>query len=148
MAAIFEKIFPWRRSPRRRSADQMDAFASELGTGLHFRGSLHGRGSYHVLGEVVGEGEIEGALVLAAGAYWNGRISADYVRVAGKIDGDVSARVKIELTATAVVTGDLSSPVIAIADGAIYEGEISRPRKTQVMRHSERRGQGDLSLPA
>jgi len=38
------------------------------------------------------------------------------------------------------VTGNLSGPVVAIAEGALYEGAISRPRKTQVTRYNERRG--------
>ena len=83
------------------------------------------------------------AVVLAAGAFWKGQLVADYVKVAGKIEGDVTARTKLELEATAVVTGDLASPVIAIAEGAVYEGTIRRPRSTQVTRYVERRGSGD-----
>ncbi|MCK7576681.1 MAG: hypothetical protein MZV65_12835 [Chromatiales bacterium] len=39
-----------------------------------------------------------------------------------------------------MVTGNLASPVIAIAEGAVYEGTISRPRNTVVTHHPERRG--------
>jgi len=142
------KFFAWRRKQRRRSADQLTVFSSQIGIGTLLQGELNGKGSYHIQGEVVGEGDIEGAVVLAAGAYWKGNVTADYVRIAGKVEGDVAARSKIELTATAVVTGDLSAPVIAIAEGALYEGAISRPRKTQVTRYSERRDPGATTLPA
>ena len=97
---------------------------------------------------MVGDGYIEGAVVLAAGAYWKGNVTADYVQIAGKVEGNVAARSKIELTATAVVTGDLSAPVVAMAEGALYEGAISRPRNTQVTRYSERRDPGATTLPA
>jgi cytoskeletal protein CcmA (bactofilin family) len=142
------KFFARRRKQRRRSADQLTVFSSKVGIGTLLQGELNGKGSYHIQGEVVGDGYIEGAVVLAAGAYWKGNVTADYVQIAGKVEGNVAARSKIELTATAVVTGDLSAPVVAMAEGALYEGAISRPRNTQVTRYSERRDPGATTLPA
>ena len=138
-AVKLPKLFTWRRQPRRRSADRLTEFSSQLGIGTHFTGVILGTGNYQILGEVVGDGEVEGALVLATGAFWKGNITADFVRISGKVEGDVVARNKIDLTPTAVVTGNLSAPVIAIAEGALYEGAISRPRKTQITRYNERR---------
>lgn len=137
------KFIERRRQKRRRSTDHLGAFTSQVGAGLLFQGTLQGQGNYLVQGEIVGDGEIEGMVALAAGAYWKGNVSADYVQIAGKIEGNVVADSKIELTATAVVTGDLSAPLIAIAEGAQYQGSINRPRKTQVTRYRERRGQGE-----
>lgn len=137
------KFLEKRRQKRRRSTDHLAAFTNQIGAGLLFQGTLQGEGNYFVQGEVVGDGEIQGVLALAAGAYWKGNVSAEYVQVAGKIEGNVVANSKIELAATAVVTGDLSAPLIAIAEGAQYQGSINRPRKTQVTRYRERRGQGE-----
>ena len=142
------KFFARRRKQRRRSADQLTVFSSQVGIGTLLQGELNGKGSYHIQGEVVGDSDIEGAVVLAAGAYWKGNVTADYVQIAGKVEGNVAARSKIELTATAVVTGDLSAPVVAMAEGALYEGAISRPRNTQVTRYSERRDPDTTKLPA
>ncbi len=142
----FLKFLEWRRQPRRRSADQLTEFSSQIGIGTLFQGTLKGKGSYRIQGEVVGDGDIEGAVVLAAGSYWKGNVTADYIRIAGKVEGNVVARSKIDLTPTAVVTGDLSGPVVAIAEGALYEGAISRPRKTQVTRYNERRDPGTTTL--
>lgn len=142
------KLFEWRRTKRRRSTDQVIVFSSQIGTGTLLRGVLNGKGNYHIQGEVAGDGDIEGAVVLAAGGCWKGDVTADYVQIAGKVEGNVVARSKIDLAPTAVVTGDLSAPVIAIAEGALYEGAISRPRKTQVTRYSERRVQAGTARPA
>ena len=142
------KFFAWRRKQRRRSTDQLTVFSSQVGIGTLLQGELNGKGSYHIQGEVVGDSDIEGAVVLAAGAYWKGNVTADYVRIAGKVEGNVVARSKIELTPTAVVTGNLSGPVVAIAEGALYEGAISQPRKTQVTRYNERRDTGTTTHPA
>lgn len=136
-----------QRKPRRRSTDHMKAFTTRLGTGLHFRGVLRGTGNYLIQGEVVGVGDIEGTVVIAAGAYWKGNLTADVVRVEGKVVGDIVARSKIEFTQSAVVTGDLSAQLIAIEEGSTYQGTINQPRKTKVTRYSERRGTGEPKLP-
>jgi len=114
------KFLEWRRPPRRRSADQLTVFSSQIGIGTLLQGALSGKGSYHIQGEVVGDGDIEGVVVLAAGAYWKGDVTADYIKIAGKVEGNVVAHSKIDLTPTAVVTGNLSGPVVTIAEGALY----------------------------
>ncbi len=125
----------------------MNAFSTQIGTGTHFQGELHGAGGYLIHGEVIGDGSFEGAVELAAGACWKGDLTADYVRIAGKVEGNVVARVKIELAPTAVVTGDLSAMLIAMAEGSEYQGTINRPRKTQVTRYRERRGKASPNPP-
>lgn len=133
---------PSRRTRRRRSTDQTETFTTCIARALRFEGAIEGPGNYFVQGEVVGDSEIDGLVALAPEATWRGHLGADRVRIAGRVEGNVSATTRIELAPTAVVTGDLASPVITIAEGAVYEGIISRPRKTQVTRFAERRGMG------
>lgn len=135
-----KKLAFWRRPKRRRYTDKLSADTSQIGDGFLLHGDVRGQGSYRVQGEIVGNGEFDGAVILVAGSCWKGLLTADYVQVAGRIDGNVEARERIELTPTAVVSGDLNSPVIAIAAGAQIEGAIVRPRMTQVFRFTERRG--------
>lgn len=137
-----KKLAFWRRPPRRRYTDRLKPPTSQVGAGFLLHGDLRGRGNYLVQGEVVGNGEVEGAVMLAAGSYWKGDVSADFVQIAGRIDGVVEARDRIELLSTAAVTGELRSPLIAIAEGAQIEGPIRRPRKTRVIRFTEKRGSG------
>lgn len=132
-----------KRFKRRRATDRVAAFTDCIAAGCRIDGAFTGRGHYLVQGEILGGGEVDGAVVLAAGAVWQGELVADYVRIAGRLEGDVTAHTKLELEATAVVTGNLASPVIAIAEGAVYEGKILRPRSTRVTRYAERRAGGD-----
>ena len=79
------------------------------------------------------DGEIEGE-VFATGAVWIGetgrvRIEAPEVVVAGELVGDVVASRRIELTATARVRGSLESPVLAVAEGGIFEGRCRTGRE-------------------
>ena len=144
---MFQRLFG-RKQTQRRSTDQLTTFTSQIGIGTLVEGFLRGKGSYLVQGEMIGAAEVEGTVVVAAGACWKGNVTADYVQVAGKVEGNVTAYAKIDLAPTAVVTGDLICPVIAIAEGAQYEGSIRQPRKAQVTRYAERRGQGEPPLSA
>lgn len=137
---ISKKLAFWRRPKRRRYTDKLRSHSSEIGVGFVLHGDVRGQGSYRVQGEVVGNGEFDGAVILTAGSYWKGTLTADYVQIAGRVEGNVAARERIDLMPTAVVCGDLESPVIAVAAGAQIEGAIAQPRTAQVFRFSERRG--------
>jgi cytoskeletal protein CcmA (bactofilin family) len=138
---MFDKLFGDKK--KRRTTDQLAAPTTRIATGFLFEGELVGEGIYLVQGEVVGEGQIRGTVMLAAGSYWKGNLTADVVLLAGKVEGNLTASDKIDLAPTAQVTGDLTAPTVSIAEGAVVDGRISRPRKTQVTRYSERRGQGE-----
>lgn len=91
---------------------------------MTYHGDLVGAGSYLVHGKVEGNGNIDGHLLLGPTAKWHGNISATHLVVAGEVTGDVYARARLELQATARVRGNITSPVIALAEGASYDGEI------------------------
>jgi cytoskeletal protein CcmA (bactofilin family) len=125
---------------KRRFTDHMLPVTDHIGAGTLFSGDLSTSGNLVVSGEVRGDGDIEGGLTVAAGGRWNGNLRAHRIVVAGVVDGDVTAFEHLELAETAHVTGNLISPVIAIAAGARYDGKVRTPRKSQVTQFTERRG--------
>ena len=52
----------------------------------------------------------------------NGPIKAASVIVAGKVSGDITASQRIELRFSAKVLGNLTSNVLIVHDGAVFEG--------------------------
>jgi len=74
------------------------------------------------------DGRVSGT-VLASGLVWLGetarvqaRIEAEEVVVAGEVEGPVAARKRVELLATARLHGDLVTPRLTLAEGALLEG--------------------------
>lgn len=128
----------WGRRKRRRTLDAID-FASVIGEGSIYRGGLEGTGDYLVQGHVEGECALDGILVVGARGRWVGNITANTVVIAGEVEGHVTAHAKLELKDGARVRGDIASPIIAIAAGAAYEGEIRLRRKSRVVRYDEKR---------
>jgi cytoskeletal protein CcmA (bactofilin family) len=63
-------------------------------------------------------------VTIAEGSRWKGTLRATDIVVAGVVEGDVISRQRVEIAGTARVTGSLSGNSIAVAEGAVIEGEI------------------------
>jgi cytoskeletal protein CcmA (bactofilin family) len=79
-------------------------------------------------------------LIVGEGGRWQGNIEADNVIVSGEVQGDIVVHNKLELTPTARVTGRISSPAIAVAEGAIHHGEVHMAKQADIVRFTEKRG--------
>lgn len=126
--------------PERRVTDRRGRSASVIGESSFFRGTFGGDDDYLVFGTVEGECDILGGLIVQPGGTWKGNATVNDLIVSGTVEGNVTARNKIELTAGAHVRGSLSAPAIAIAEGAVHEGELHVQREDAVMYFNDRRG--------
>lgn len=87
-------------------------------------GTITGQGAYVCCGTIEGDCDIDGTLTLAQGGRWKGTMKANDIIVGGTVEGDVVARQRIEIAGTARITGSLSGKQIAVAEGAIIDGDI------------------------
>jgi cytoskeletal protein CcmA (bactofilin family) len=110
---------------KRRIGDQTEGPATFVARCAEFRGSIKGSGAYIVCGTVEGDCDIKGPVTLARDGQWRGELRADSVVIAGTVEGDVVAREKVEISETARVTGSISGHSIAVAEGAVIEGDLN-----------------------
>lgn len=122
---------------RRRSLDHLDKIPTTVGREAVHVGRFAGSDNYVVHGQVHGDSDIEGVLMIGPDGLWVGNISADMVVVKGRVEGNIHARSKLELRPSARIKGDLSSPLIAVAEGAVVQGRINSD--SIVTRFTERR---------
>ena len=98
--------------------------ASSLSADLKIIGNLKTTGDIQVEGTV--EGDIRAHLLtVGEGATIKGEITADDVVINGRIVGRVRG-LKVRLTSTARVEGDIIHKTIAIESGAHFEGSVQR----------------------
>ncbi|MCH7829438.1 MAG: polymer-forming cytoskeletal protein [Proteobacteria bacterium] len=106
----------------RRMRDRSLGTATLISDSCKISGDITGKGDFWVNGEIVGDCDIDGTVTLAGSGFWQGAIRADNIVIAGHVEGDIAARGKVEITATARIAGTVSGEAIAVAEGAIVEG--------------------------
>ncbi|QFU08903.1 Polymer-forming cytoskeletal [Rhodobacteraceae bacterium THAF1] len=98
--------------------------ASILSADLTVKGNLKTTGDIQIEGNV--EGDIRAHLLtVGESAVIKGEVMADDVVVNGRVVGRVRG-LKVRLTATARVEGDIIHKTIAIESGAHFEGSVAR----------------------
>jgi cytoskeletal protein CcmA (bactofilin family) len=109
---------------KRRIQDSAKGPTTYIAPSTKIVGTITGQGSYVFCGAVEGDCDIDGPLTLAEGGRWRGTVKATDIVVAGTVEGDVIARQRVEISGTARVSGSLAGNSIAVAEGAVIEGEI------------------------
>jgi cytoskeletal protein CcmA (bactofilin family) len=126
-------------APKRRFLEGSSSTPTFIGAESVIVGNIRGAGHFVVSGEVHGDGEIDGGLNLSASGTWNGFIQAQQAIVAGKITGGLMVKDKLEIGYTAVIHGKVSARTIAIAKGAIVDGEIEVTSGSPITEFDEKR---------
>ena len=126
-------------SPKRRLIDQIGTSPTFVAEGCRLTGDLETPGARVVCGTIRGDGKVTGMLSMAAKAHWEGEIHAQAAVIAGHVTGKLVIEEKIEIGATAVIRADVVAKSIAIAKGAVIEGEVTVTSGQPIVRFDERR---------
>jgi len=137
--AVETSVKKEKKQAFRRTLDNIIRFTSSVGEGTSFNGSFSGGENIVVRGQVKGKSDVDGVVVVAETGKWVGELVADVVIVEGCVEGDIIAREKIEVQATAKINGNLFSPVIAIESGAVHVGHIDMKKGQQIKHYDEKR---------
>lgn len=108
----------------RRLLDAMGEPATIIGPTTEIHGEIHGAGHLLVLGTVIGDSDMKGSVTVSVGGSWRGRLGGEDLVIAGSVDGDVSARDRVEIRSTARIRGTVTAARIAIGEGAVVDGEL------------------------
>ena len=126
---------------RRRILDSKRGPTTFVAPDTEIVGTIKGEGEYIFCGRVEGDCEIRGPVTLAAGGTWEGTMRAHDLIIAGHVEGDVIAAERVEVAGTARVSGSLAGQSIAVAEGAVIEGEIKVTNGTAPVQFEEKRSQ-------
>ena len=124
MDATTKPAQPQGSQDYRPAAPKAKPPASVLSADLHIKGDIKTTGDIQVEGQI--EGDIRAHLLtVGEGATVRGELMADDVVINGRIVGRVRG-LKVRLTSTARVEGDIIHKTIAIESGAHFEGSVQR----------------------
>jgi cytoskeletal protein CcmA (bactofilin family) len=111
-------------APARRFTDSLDAHSTFVGPGTRIEGSLTSDGPVEVAGTLDGDVHVSGHCRVREGARVTGRLEAKTLVVEGEVSGPALVADKVEIGATGRVTSSIQARVVAIADGAFFQGEV------------------------
>jgi cytoskeletal protein CcmA (bactofilin family) len=126
--------------PKRRLIDHLGSSPTFVAEGCHLTGDVETGGPLVVCGAIRGDGRVGGALSMAAKSQWEGEIHALAAVIAGRISGKLVVENKLEVGSTAVIHADIVARTIAIAKGAVIDGEVTVTSGQPVVRFEEKRG--------
>ena len=90
--------------------------------GITVRGVVEGEGVVQVEGVVEGEFHMVGAVIVSETGLVRGPITADVVRIAGKVEGDITAREHMRLEQSGALIGDVTTASLVVEDGGCLNG--------------------------
>jgi cytoskeletal protein CcmA (bactofilin family) len=107
---------------RRRRTDQIPF--SIIASDMTVIGDLETEGVVRVEGRVRGTVRVGAQVLVSQGAVIEGDLHTQEAVIAGQVNGAIHARERVELQATAMVSGDILTPRISIIEGARITGEV------------------------
>ncbi len=110
-----------------------------IAPGVTFRGDFIAPGSVVLSGTVRGDGDVGGTLSIARDAQWEGNVRASNALVAGTLIGNIEVTGALEVGAVAVIRGSIRASSLALAHGAVIEGDIQVTSGQAVIHFEEKR---------
>jgi|SRR6476469_5018652 len=98
---------------------------AHIGKSVIIKGELSGSEDLYVDGQVEGSIELPGnRLIIGPQGQVRANVNAKGVIVQGKLDGNIRASERAELTKSAIAVGDIITQRVAIEEGAFFKGKV------------------------
>src|SRR6202162_482535 len=115
----FEMAWKWPSATKSGASEEWTGFIDQ---GVTLEGTLTVKGTFRIDGNVKGNIISEQTVILGEGAKVEGQIEGNRVVIAGRFDGVVFAKGRVEIQAKGVVAGEVHSPCMVIDPGGIFDG--------------------------
>lgn len=106
-----------KKDKRHEAEKILDVDASMQGS-LSFKDPVNLR----INGKFEGILNTKGNLMVGEHASVNADITGESIIVAGKVNGNITALKELKLISPSCVVGDIATPLLSIAEGAVFEG--------------------------
>lgn len=87
-----------------------------------FNGKIISEGIFRLDGKMEGEIFHSGTLIIGETAVIKGKVEANVLTLNGVIEGEVAAKERVEIHPRGKLYGTLSTPILVVQDGGIFEG--------------------------
>ena len=117
----------WRWRANHRGSNQDSTSIVDQGCALE--GRLTFVGTLVLNGKFQGEIHSSGTLLIGETGQVQANLEADVLIVSGHVIGNIAARERVELRSKARIFGDITTPVLILEEGVIFDGHCKMMRE-------------------
>lgn len=111
---------PWKILERlQQDGGEWSGFLEQ---GVRLEGKLEVPGTFRIDSQLRGTITSNETLILGENAAVEGEIDGNTITIAGKFEGKIQARGKVEIQSKAVVTAEIQTPCLVVEPGAMVDG--------------------------
>jgi cytoskeletal protein CcmA (bactofilin family) len=121
MCFFWGYVMAWKW-PGSSSENNNEEWTGFIDQGVTMEGTLQVSGTFRIDGNVKGNIISEQTVILGENAKVEGQIEGNRVVIAGRYDGVIFAKGRVEIQAKGVVTGEVHAPCMVIDPGGIFDG--------------------------
>ncbi len=118
----------WFDRKKRHDSGEWTGFLEQ---GVKLEGRLESTGTFRIDSAMKGTLVSEETLILGEHATVEGEIDGNFVIIAGRFDGVIRAKGRVEIQTKAIVTGEIHAPCVLIEPGAVFDGSCHMLGSTQ-----------------
>jgi cytoskeletal protein CcmA (bactofilin family) len=120
-----KSLFSKSSSPPPPTSEEISAY---LGKQTLFEGKMTFEGVFRLDGKFEGEIFESGTLIVGEAASVKGKVGLHTIIINGIVEGEIYAKVRVEIHSTGKVYGNLYAPILTIIEGGIFEGHCKMER--------------------
>jgi len=117
--------------------ENLEEISVFLGKNCLFEGKMTFEGAFRLDGKVEGEIFRSGTLIISETAAIKGKVEVDVLILNGMVEGEVTARKRMEIHSRGKLHGSVFTPVLVVQDGGILEGNCKMGSKPENKNHPE-----------
>jgi cytoskeletal protein CcmA (bactofilin family) len=103
----------------KQNLEEMNVF---WGKNSAFNGKIISEGIFRLDGKMEGEIFHGGTLIVGETAVIKGKLEVHAITLNGMVEGEVTAKERVEVLDKGRLYGTISTPIIVIQDGGVFEG--------------------------
>lgn len=106
--------------------------ATVIAKGVRLEGQFKSQGDVLIEGEVQGTVQTDGLLTVGPEAWVKATVTATDAVIAGKVEGEMTAKRRLEVKSTARMVGDIICETIIVEAGAALKGNLTSGAKPEI----------------
>ena len=128
-----QNLIHFPRQKRNSTKDTTDSL-SVIAAGMQLEGNVQSSGVVQVSGIVLGNVSADNQVLVAKGGRVDGDVHTREAVLDGEVMGSIIAEERVEIQASAVIRGDIVTPRLMVHEGAVLNGDVTRPTTPAVQR--------------